>query len=113
MSVGVYIDIVYIMPTTGGMYIGWSLHWYCIYHANNWGHMCNLLGVFGSFGPRVGGFMSIGLHIDIVYFYTFYILRLLHTYKYCKFCIFCIFYILYILHILYSMYISCQQLDVG
>ena len=22
-------------------------------HANNWGDMCNLLGVFGPFGPKV------------------------------------------------------------
>ena len=55
MSVGVYIGIVYIMPTIGGICVCWWMslgpsgqgwghlcelvfsHWYCIYHANNSG----------------------------------------------------------------------------
>ena len=47
MSIDVYIDIVY--------------------HANNWEGMCNLLGVFGPFGPRIGGFMSCDVDISIVH----------------------------------------------
>ena len=31
------------------------------------GVMCNLLGVFGPFGPRVGGCMSVFVNIGIVY----------------------------------------------
>ena len=37
MSVGVYIDIVNIVPTIGGLYFSCSLHQYCMYNANNWG----------------------------------------------------------------------------
>ena len=44
---GVYIGIEYIMPTIGG------------------GR--NLLGAFGPFGPRIGGFMSFDVDISIVH----------------------------------------------
>ena len=30
-------------PRVGELYVSWCLHWYCIYCANNWGVVCNLL----------------------------------------------------------------------
>ena len=65
MSVDVYIDIVlYIIPIIGGMYISWSLYWYCIYHANNWGDMCKLLVLCGPLRPRVGGCSSMYISLQ-------------------------------------------------
>ena len=52
MSVGVYIGIVYIMPTIGICVSCW---------------VSVLVGFCGPFGPCVGGFMSIGVYISIVY----------------------------------------------
>ena len=39
----------------GGICIILSLHWYYICHANNWGGLYYLFGVFGPFGPWVEG----------------------------------------------------------
>ena len=51
----------------GWLYVSLCLHWYCIYHANNWGGMCNLLGVFGPFGPRKGVSCNLMLTFSIVH----------------------------------------------
>ena len=39
-------------PRVVGLYVSWCLHWYCIYHANNWRDMCKLLVVCGPLRPR-------------------------------------------------------------
>ena len=52
VSVGVYIGIVYIMPTIGICVSCW---------------VSVVVGFCGPFGPWVGGFMSIGVYISIVY----------------------------------------------
>ena len=96
MSVGVYIGIVYILPTIGGLYVSCFLLVY-----SNWGDTYKLFGVFGPSGPsvwgvvcqlvyrlvlyiscqqlggcilyisclvsRVGGYMSVGVYNGIVY----------------------------------------------
>ena len=48
----IFVDIVYIMPTLGG---GVSVEVHIDIVIIIWGGMCNLLGFFGPFGPRVGG----------------------------------------------------------
>ena len=60
VSVSVNIDIVYIMPTLGG---GVSVEVHIDIVIIIWGGMCNLLGFFGPFGPRVGG-MYFSLSLD-------------------------------------------------
>ena len=63
MSVDVYIDIVlYIIPIIGGVYIREFILVLYI-SCQQLGDMCNFLGVFGPFGPRVGGlYLSSFLH---------------------------------------------------
>ena len=68
MSVAVYIDIVYIMPTirgfmSVGVYIGLVLDIFC----QLLGDMCKLLGVCVPFKPRVKGCMSVDVYIGIIY----------------------------------------------
>ena len=68
MSVAVYINIVYIMPTirgcmSVGVYIGLVLD---IFY-QQLGDMCKLLGVCVPFGPRVRGCMSVDVYIGIIY----------------------------------------------
>ena len=55
ISVDVFISIVYILPAIGGLYFSWVLHLKLYISYQKLGDMCNLLGVFGPFRPRVGG----------------------------------------------------------
>ena len=34
------------MQIIWGMYVSWCFHLYCIYHANNWGDVCQLVFSF-------------------------------------------------------------------
>ena len=60
VSVSVNIDVVYIMQTLGGC-VSVEVHIDIVIII--WGGMCNLLGFFGPFGPRVGG-MYFSLSLD-------------------------------------------------
>ena len=58
MSVGVYIGIVYIVPTIGGLYVSFSLIG---------GISKSCLVSLGPSGPGWWGCMSVGVYIGIVY----------------------------------------------
>ena len=56
----------------GRMCVSWCIHWYCIYHANNW-DMCKLLGVCGGGFlwalPALGG----GIYVNwCIHYYCIY-----------------------------------------
>ena len=95
-----------------------QIHWYCVYHANNWIDICILLGFFGPFGPWVWGmYISLSLHWYCIYHANNWrgICILLGWHWYCicnayegrEIIVFCLVYtdiVLYILHIIILYY---------
>ena len=69
MSVDVYINIVYIVPTIGGWYVGNSLPQYCINRVNNWGNVDKLVGTGNGFLIHFVNCSNRSLHLCICILY--------------------------------------------